>query len=298
MKVKKITEFGLIEKIKKWIKHKDPSIIKGIGDDCAVIEFDRRKYMLFSSDMLVESVDFTKDTPSYLIGRKAMGVVLSDIASKAGLPKYALVSLGLPKDTDLNFVNINNLYKGFKFWMRRFNFETVGGDISRADKLIIDISIVGFVEKKNLILRSGAKLNDIIFVSAKLGIPDKQFYFSPRIKEAQYLVKNFKVNSMIDISDGLLQDLNHILEQSKVGAVIYEKLIPSRKNKDIQKILNQGEEFELLFTLPVKEAKRLISTGNKLFSGIGQIVDYKYGLRLIDKHFREVKVSIKGFKHF
>jgi thiamine-monophosphate kinase len=225
-----------------------------------------------------------------------MGVVLSDIASKAGLPKYALVSLGLPKDADLNFVR--NLYKGFNFWMRRFNFEIVGGDISRADKLIIDISMIGFVEKENLILRSGAKPNDIIFVSAKLGIPDKQFYFTPRIKEARYLVKNFKVNSMIDISDGLLQDLNHILEQSKVGAVIYEKLIPAKKDKDIQKILNQGEEFELLFTLPIKEAKRLISTGYRLFSGIGQIVDYRYGLRLINKHFEEVKIRIKGFKHF
>ena len=296
MKVKKITEFGLIEKIKKWIKHKDPSIIKGIGDDCAVIEFDRKKYMLFSSDMLVEDIDFTKNAPAYLVGRKAMGVVLSDIASKAGLPKYALVSLGLPKDADLNFVR--NLYKGFNFWMRRFNFEIVGGDISRADKLIIDISMIGFVEKENLILRSGAKPNDIIFVSAKLGIPDKQFYFTPRIKEARYLVKNFKVNSMIDISDGLLQDLNHILEQSKVGAVIYEKLIPAKKDKDIQKILNQGEEFELLFTLPIKEAKRLISTGYRLFSGIGQIVDYRYGLRLINKHFEEVKIRIKGFKHF
>jgi thiamine-monophosphate kinase len=296
MKIKNIGEFGLIGKIKKWIKHKDPSIIKGIGDDCAVIEFDRKRYMLFSSDMLIEGLDFTKDTSFYLIGRKAMGAVLSDIASKAGLPKYALVSLGLPKDTDLNFVN--KLYKGFKFWMRRFNFEIVGGDISRADKLIIDISIIGFVEKENLILRNGARPKDIIFISGRLGNPNKQFYFTPRIREARYLIKNFKINSMIDISDGLLQDLNHILEESKVGAVIYEKLIPSRKNKDIQKILNRGEEFELLFTLPVKEARRLISLGNKLFYGIGQIVDYDYGLRLIDKHFKEIKIKARGFKHF
>jgi len=296
MRITELGEFGLIKRIESWLRYKDPSIIKGIGDDCAVIEFDKERYMLLSSDMLVEGVDFTKDTPFYLIGRKAMGEVLSDIAAKAGIPRYALVSLGLPKDMDLD--SVNKLYKGFKFWMERFNFKIVGGDISKADKLVIDISVVGFVDKQNLILRSGARINDIIFITGSLGKPKKEFYFVPRIKEAEYLVKNFRVNSMIDISDGLIQDLNHILEQSKVGAVIYEKLIPYNRNRDIGEVLTQGEEFELLFTLPVKEAKRLIATQNKLYQGIGQIVSSEYGLRLIDRNFKERKVKIEGFQHF
>jgi thiamine-monophosphate kinase len=295
MRISRIGEFGLIENIKKWIKHKDISVIKGIDDDCAIIEFDKKNYLLFCCDMLVEDVDFTREIPFYLIGRKAMGVVLSDIASKAGIPKYSLISLGLPKDITLN--SIKELYKGFKFWMKKFSFEIVGGDISRAERLIIDISMLGRVEKEKVPLRSNAKLNDIIFITDRLGKPKKHLYFLPRIKEARYLVNNFSINSMIDISDGLTQDLNHILKQSNVGAVIYEKLIPTFKTKkDIETIINQGEEFELLFTVTPKEAKRIIA--KKLYYPIGQIVSGDYGFKLIDKNFKEKDIRIKGFRHF
>ncbi|MCM8792306.1 MAG: thiamine-phosphate kinase [Candidatus Omnitrophica bacterium] len=278
------------------MKHKDPLVVKGIGDDCAVIDLDKKRYILFSCDMLIEDVDFRENISPYLIGRKAMGMVLSDVASKGGLPKYTLVSLGLSKNKTLDFVK--KIYQGFMYWVKRFNFEIVGGDISRAEKLIIDISVLGFVEKKNLVLRNGAKVNDIIFITGKLGRKDKHLYFLPRIEEGRYLVNNFRINSMIDISDGLLQDLSHILQQSKVGAVLYKNLIPYDKKINFDEVLNQGEEYELLFTLPPKEARRLLSMKRGVYHGIGQIVSSDYGVRLIDENFQERKIKIRGFRHF
>jgi len=319
MLIKNIGEFGLIDRIKKLIKT-DASVIKGPGDDCAVIKFSKDKYMLFTSDMLVEGVDFTGKERPYLVGRKAIAVSISDIAACAGLPRYCLVSLGMPKDSSVEF--IDKLIKGMLSLTRKYGINIVGGDISRSRQLTIDISMLGIVEKKNLALRSGAKIGDIIFVTGKLGgsILGKHLRFIPRLKEARFLVKNFRVNSMIDISDGLAQDLGHILEESSRGAIIYEDLIPISKPRPfghIQKTkkmnltkvrgkqavtindaLYWGEDFELLFTVPTSEAKKLYRKKLTGFKPIGEIVDKKYGLRLVDKRGKEKIIKPKGFRHF
>lgn len=298
MLISEIGEFGLIKRFKKLIKT-DASVIKGLGDDCAVLEFDKDRYQLFTCDMIVESIDFTlKDNP-YLIGRKAIAVSLSDIAACAGLPRYCLVSLGLPCNTSVEF--LDKVLKGMLSISRKYNVNLVGGDISRAKQLVIDVSILGFVEKKYLVKRGGAKIGDMIFVSGELGgsILGKHLKFSPRIKEARFLVKNFKINSMIDISDGLTQDLGHILEASRVGAVIYEDLIPlSEKAANLADALYMGEDFELLFTLSHNEAKKLLRRKLTNFKPIGEIVGRKSVLRLIDKRNQEKIIKSKGFQHF
>ena len=298
MLISKLGEFGLIDRIKKLIKT-DASVVKGPGDDCAVIKFSKDKYMLFTSDMLVEGVDFTgKDRP-YLIGRKAIAVSVSDIAACAGLPRYCLVSVGLPKNTSVDF--IDKLNKGMFHFAKKYGINIVGGDISRARQLTIDVSMLGIVEKKNLALRNGAKIGDIIFVTGKLGgsILGKHLRFTPRLKEARFLVKNFRVNSMIDISDGLTQDLGHILEESSAGAIIYEDLIPiSKQARNLNDALYWGEDFELLFTVSAYEAKKLYRKKLTGFKPIGEIVDKKYGLRLVDKRSRDKIIKPKGFQHF
>lgn len=296
VKIVDLGEFGLINKIKTWI-NKSSSVVRGIGEDCAVIKYDKKRYLLFCCDMLIEGIDFLKETPPYLIGRKAIGSVISDIASKGGLPKYALVALGIPKFKSLSFVS--ELYRGLNYWAKKFNIDIVGGDISKNNKVIIDISMIGYVEKENLTLRSKALPYDIIFITGKLGRENKHFYFQPRLKEARYLVKNYHPSAMIDVSDGLAQDLNHILVESNVGAIIYEKLLPCVKSKvDLNEIINRGEEFELIFTLPIKRAKDLIASGNKLYSAIGQIVPVKFGFKIIDAKYKEKRINIKGFRHF
>ncbi len=298
MLIKNIGEFGLIERIKKLIKT-DASVVKGPGDDCAVIKFSKDKYMLFTSDMIVEGVDFTgKDRP-YLIGRKAIAVSVSDIAACAGLPRYCLVSLAMPQNSPVEF--IDKLIKGMLSVAKKYGINIVGGDLSRSKQLTIDVSMLGIVEKKNLVLRSGAKIGDIIFVTGKLGgsILGKHLRFIPRLKEARFLVKNFRVNSMIDISDGLACDLGHILEESSTGAIIYEDLIPiSQQARNLNDALYGGEDFELLFTVSAYEAKKLYRKKLTGFKPIGEIVDKKYGLRLVDKRSRDKIIKPKGFQHF
>lgn len=299
MLISEIGEFGLIERFKRLIET-DSSVIKGSGDDCAVLKFDRRRYQLFTCDTIVEDVDFTvKDSP-YLIGRKALAISISDIAACAGLPRYCLIAMGLPRNITFKFVD--RLFKGMYNLARIYKINIVGGDISRSRKIFIDVSILGIVEKKNLLLRSGARTGDIIFVTGSLGgsIFGKHLRFTPRLKESRFLVNNFKINSMIDISDGLIQDLGHILKQSNVGAIIYENLIPmSRQARNLTDAFYMGEDFELLFTLPRIEAKKLLKKERlRFFKPIGEIVDKKLGLRFIDKNNQEKTLVPIGFKHF
>ena len=298
MLVTKLGEFGLIERFKKSIKT-DSQVYKGSGDDCAVIAFDKKRYQLFTCDILVSGVDFTvKDSP-YFIGRKALSVSVSDIASCSGLPRYCLVSLAMPKNTSVEF--IDKLFKGVLSIAKEYNINIVGGDISSAGQLVIDVCMSGIVEKKYLTLRSGAKIGDIIFVTGELGgsIRGKHLRFKPRLKEARFLAKNFKVNSMIDISDGLASDLGHILEQSSAGAVIYEDLIPiSKEAYSLSEALYMGEDFELLFTLSRKEAKKILRKKLTNFKPIGEIIEKTLGLRLVDKRNKERIIKPKGFRHF
>jgi thiamine-monophosphate kinase len=207
--------------------------------------------------------------------------------------------LGFPRDTSVEFVD--KIIQGMLSLTRQYNINIVGGDLSCTRRLTIDVSMLGIVEKKNLVLRSGAKIGDIIFVSGQLGgsIFGKHLKFIPRLKEARFLVNNFKVHAMIDISDGLTSDLNHILKQSKVGAIIYEALVPlSKQARSLKDALYMGEDFELLFTMPRDEAKRLISKSATNFRPIGEITPEKYGLRLIDKTGREKIIKPGGFQHF
>lgn len=298
MRINKIGEFGLINRIRKLIKT-DPSVIQGIGDDCAVLKFEKDKCLLFTSDMLVEGVDFYRQENPYLIGRKSLAVSISDIAACAGLPNYCLISVGLAPNTSVEFVD--KLIKGIMNLAKIYKINIVGGDLSRSDKLVIDVSMLGMVEKKYLAKRDGAKVGDIIFVTGRLGgsIFGKHLRFTPRLNEARFLVKNFKINSMIDISDGLAFDLNHILEESNVGAVIYEELIPkSRQARNLADALYMGEDFELLFTMAPAHAKKLLRKKQTKFSPLGEIIDKKYGLRLIDKKGKEKIIKPDGFRHF
>ncbi|MFH1269989.1 MAG: thiamine-phosphate kinase [Candidatus Omnitrophota bacterium] len=296
--IKKIGEFGLIDRVKKLIKT-DASVIKGTGDDCAVIKFSKDKYMLLTCDMIVEGVDFTAKEKPYLIGRKAIAVSVSDIAACGGLPRYCLVSLAMPVKSRLEFAD--KLIKGMLSVTKKYDINLVGGDISRSRQLTIDVSMAGTVEKKNLLLRSGAKTGDVIFVTGKLGgsFFGKHLTFTPRLKEARFLAKDFKVNSMIDISDGLTQDLGHILKESGKGAIIYEDLIPlSNKARSLNDALYMGEDFELLFTMSGTEAKRLSGRRLKGFRAIGQIVLKECGLRLVDKKGKVNIIKPKGYRHF
>lgn len=298
MRLKEIGEFGLIKRFQGKIKN-DSSVIKGSGDDCAVLKLDDDNYQLFTCDMIIEGVDFAKTDSLKLVGRKALAVSISDIAACAGIPKHAVVALGLPKNMRVRQVDL--LAKGLFDLAKEFKINIVGGDISASDKLVIDVSMLGKVEKDKLCLRSGAKAGDIIMVTGSFGgsIKGKHFKFTPRLKEARFLTDNFKINSMIDVSDGLIQDLGHILEQSRAGAVLYGSLIPlSRQAKNAQDALCSGEEFELLFTVSRVQASKIIKSARYSFKVIGEIMPKSFGLRIIDYKNKYSKLKFKGWEHF
>ncbi len=295
MRLKDIGEFGLIKRFQNKIKT-DASVVKGSGDDCAVLKLDKNNYQLFTCDMIIEGTDFKNTDDLALVGRKALAVSISDIAACGGVPKHALVSLGVRPDMPVD--QADRLAKGLFVLAGKYKINIVGGDISRSTKLLIDVSMLGVVEKKNLCLRSGAKPGDIIMVTGSLGgsIKGKHLKFSPRLKEARFLVNNFKINSMIDISDGLLQDLGHILEQSSAGAVIYEKLIPlSKEAHGVADALCSGEEFELLFTASRDQASKIIKSPKYRFRVIGEIMPRAFGLRLINHKNRYSRLKFQGY---
>jgi thiamine-monophosphate kinase len=298
MPLPEFNEIGLIKQIAGKIKN-DSSVIRGIGDDAAVLRYAKDRYLLFACDMLIEGVDFTSSILPEAIGHKALACSLSDVAAMGGLAKYALISLGLPKRNPGKF--IERFYRGVNRLAERFRTSIVGGDLSFSEKIVVDVSVLGEVKKNKLVLRSGAKAGDIIFVSGALGgsIYGRHLRFTPRLKEANYLVSNYRLNSMIDISDGLSLDLHRLCSASKAGAVVYEDLIPvSSDAKSADEALNMGEDFELLFTLSPKEANRLIKNKGIIFKAIGKVREKKYGINLITKEGKEKPLAPIGYQHF
>ncbi|MBU1912220.1 MAG: thiamine-phosphate kinase [Candidatus Omnitrophica bacterium] len=300
MKLKDSGEFNFINRISRAVKLSN-RVIKGIGDDAAVLGYTKDKYLLFTTDMLVEGKHFYKSDKAELVGKKAISCNISDIAAMGGVPKFAVISVGLPGSLDLKYAD--GLYKGIKKAADGFGVDLVGGDTVGSKKIVINIALTGEVENKNLTLRSGAKENDAIFITGYIGgsIKLKHLNFTPRLKEARYLVKNFKINSMIDVSDGLLADLGHILKESGKGAIIYERAVPISKNaSNFNSAVRDGEDFELIFTLTESSADRLkkIWPFKTKISEIGRICSSRKGFFLVRKNGKSEKIKPAGFTHF
>ena len=247
--VRDIGEFGLIARLARTLATRDASVAVGIGDDCAVLRGgDPKKFFLLTCDPVVEGIHFRRNTPPRRVGWKAMARNLSDIAAMGGLPRWAVVSLGLRPDTPVRYVE--NLYAGLRDAARRFGCTIVGGDTTHvAREPFIVVTIVGEVERRRVALRSGARVGDVVFVTGKLGGSSrgKHLTFTPRVREARWLVEHFPIHAMMDVSDGLASDLQRLVEASGVGFDIAAKSVPA--NGTLRAALSDGEDFELLFTV-------------------------------------------------
>jgi len=297
----------------KYITHKfraKKPVIQGIGDDCAVLGYTRDKYMLLTSDMIIEGTHFTKKATPFQIGWKAIAVNISDIASMGGIPKHALVSAGIPRNKGMKF--LKELTRGIETICRKFDILVIGGDTNSSSKIVVNVTLVGEVKRKHLVTRSGAKVGDLIFVTGALGEgKQKHLSFLPRLREARILVKNFKINSMIDLSDGLAMDLNRLADASNVGARVYKSLIPlsertlSLRGLDIENVkaeaISSGEDFELLFTASIKESKRIINRMGRRedlpVTLIGEIVNKRSGVKIVEEEGRVRLLKPEGFAH-
>ena len=307
-----MNEFELIARLTKSLPA-NPNVLVGAGDDCAVLDLGAPdKLILFKADAVVEGVHFTKDTPPEKIGRKALARCLSDVAAMAGAPTAALVTIALPENFDAEFVA--RIYDGLNALAEHFSMAVAGGETTtNPERILISIALLGTVPRGKQILRSGAKTGDAIFVTGELGgaLAGKHLQFEPRLAQAQWLAEHFHVHSMLDLSDGLAGDLRHLLKASGVGAEILKAALPvSRAAKLAARAggkpaalaaLTDGEDFELLFTIPGKDAVKLLDTWKKKFpqlklSCIGKISSGD-GLWLRDKTGTH-KFNARGYEHF
>lgn len=294
MKLSQIGEFGLIEVLKKHERKKlRKDTVIGIGDDCAVLETRPGAFLqLITTDALVENVHFKLPETSFFdLGHKALLVSISDIAAMGGIPTHALVTLGLPDKITVE--QAEDIYRGIDTLAHKHKIDIIGGDTVLAPHdLFISITLLGEVEKEYLITRSGAKPGDKIFVTGKFGLPASRGYVATslplRVKEARSIAQNKLATAMIDSSDGLVRSVREICRMSKVGARLHFTQIPIAKGATLDQALYGGEEYELVFTSK-KELKQ--------FKCVGEIVQAKRGIKLIDDKGREIEPK-GGYEHF
>jgi thiamine-monophosphate kinase len=306
-------EFDLIARLTAGLPS-NASVLVGPGDDCAVLEGGSDRVLLFKTDAVVEGIHFTAETDPRLVGRKALARCLSDIAAMAGTPTAALVTLALPPEYEVR--RVDAVYAGLAEMAKQHEVAIVGGETTtNPERMLISIALLGWAPRGRVPLRGNARVGDALFVTGTLGgsLQEKHLTFHPRLAEARWLAAHFPVHSMIDLSDGLAGDLRHILHASKVGAELLGSAIPvSREARlaarasgsakpPLAAALTDGEDFELLFTLPSRDAVRLhdewkkqfphlkLSCIGKIVTGSGILLRDKTGVRKIEAH---------GYVHF
>jgi thiamine-monophosphate kinase len=317
-----VSEFEFIEGIKSKYG------AGHIGDDCAVLPKDAETDLLVTADLLVEDIDFRLEwTTPELLGHKALAVSLSDVAAMGGTPKWAMLSVGVPGPVWKSDF-LDRFYKGWFELAGQFSVELIGGDVSRSpDRLVIDSIVGGEVPKGMAVLRSGASPGDHIFITGTIGgsagglkllekglaLPPKSemdpshllarhFKPQPQVYSAKLLNHLDIATSMIDVSDGLSSDLQHICRASHVGAVIYADRLPIDPDLErhfpaaecITLALDGGEDFELLFTVSKKNISR-IDPGP--FRHIGEVTANDGIIELISDGQTAI-LPQKGYRHF
>ena len=315
MKLGDVGEFGLIKKVSRRAKRSE--VLIGMGDDTAVIR-DGNEFLLYTTDMMVEGDHFRREWfPPEKIGRKAMASNISDIAAMGGIPEYALISISLRADMDVEFVE--SIYKGLYEVADRYGIDIIGGDTTHSSLIVINVALTGRTDEGHLTLRSGAKSGDYILVSGPLGASRaglellKKGLNEPRGPIEKHLDPGCRMdiarevalhaNAMIDISDGLASEIRHICEESGVGAIIENGRIPiDNETIEASKILGTdpyeyalhgGEDYEFLFTVSENKLDAVKGYGKV----IGRIAGKGVGMKIRDENGNMEDLG-DGYEHF
>ncbi|HEV2826007.1 MAG TPA: thiamine-phosphate kinase [Pyrinomonadaceae bacterium] len=344
-----MNEFDFIERIRKLASERGDAfgVVRGIGDDAAVLKSFAGSDVVVSTDLLVEDVDFQRHTAQPdLLGHKALAVSLSDIAAMGARPRWALLSVGVPEGI-WNSGFMDEFYSGFFQLAKRYDVALVGGDVSRTgSKIVIDSILLGESAKAGAVFRSGAQPGDQIFVTGFLGdaaaglrliergarlhqrtttgsysdsdverdnhrldpLLLRQLKPEPRVGWGLLLGEQQLATAMIDISDGLSSDLNHLCTESEVGAVIDAAAIPinplvieltGRRALDpLMLALHGGEDFEMLFTVAPTNVNKLPRRVDGVrVTRIGEVAPASDGVRVLEGS-RTWTLEPGGWQHF
>jgi thiamine-monophosphate kinase len=331
------SEFDFINELRQRVASQ--SAVTGIGDDAAVFRSNSNKETVVSIDLLVEDIDFRRTTtPPYLLGHKALAVSLSDLAAMGSRPLWCLISIGVPEDVwQTDFVD--RLYDGWLDLANRYGVQLIGGDTSRAhEHIVIDSIAIGECTAGMAVKRTGAQPRDQIFITGSLGaaaaglrliergahlaeqnLADedsqkldhvllRQLRPEPRVGWGMVLGEERLATAMIDLSDGLSSDINHLCAASGVGALIDAALLPidervvelcGRRALDpLQLALHGGEDYELLFTVKPEHAARLPRRVDGVeIKRIGEVTSANDGVK-ISEGTRTWDLKPGGWKHF
>lgn len=288
----------------------------GIGDDCAVLQLPRGQETLITTDFTLENVHFRREWHSAeSVGHRCLARGLSDIAAMGGEPRAVFLSLALPRDEDQLWVE--DFLSGLFDLAARYNVHLAGGDTAQSpDGVLADIVVLGSVPKGKAVLRSGARVGDFIYVTGFLGKSSRtllelrqgerlratrahrrHFFPEPRIDAGRLLREKKLATAMIDTSDGLSTDLQHICDESHVGAVLYPDALPRLPGKQgLQFALHGGEDYELLFTArPNRHVPKQIR--DVPVTRIGEIISGN-SIYLATRKGRIQPLEVAGWEHF
>lgn len=332
MKLKEIGEFGFIDRIAPLGEVRVGGVVKGIGDDCAVLALDDSNYLLVTTDLLVEKVHFLMEwAPAEIIGAKALAVNLSDIAACGGYPRDAFISLAVPDRIEVEW--LDGLYRGLRALAEEYDVNLLGGDTTGSKHdLVINVAVTGVTPHNEVLYRHTASPGDVIALTGPVGesaagleillqggdLPQqvKDFLIEahleprPHVEQGRLLASSGACTAAIDVSDGLSSDLGHICRESGVRAIIYENQIPVSEELLIASerfrkapmdiILSGGEDYCLLVALKpdqVEHVRKRAADESWDLVPIG-VIEQGSGMEIVRNDGARVSLEPKGWDHF
>jgi len=324
MKIKDIGgEFSLIERLANIVRIDRAEVLVGIGDDAAVLKVgpDQTRLLLVTTDLLVENQHFKRVwAKPKQVGIKAAECNVSDIAAMGGTPSWMFVSLALPEQIDVAWVE--DLYHGLQQCCRKYDIALLGGDTTRGQLVTINITLMGFVSQEHLCLRKDARPGDLLVVTGPLGgsaaclallnqgVQPSDYLVDKHLTPQSRMDINRQIaplaNAMIDISDGLGAEVHHICKSSGVGAEIHAERVPIHPEvvKAARKLsvdplswaIGGGEDFELLFSIQPDRYDLLVAQGLAA-TVVGHVTDRPDQIKLITNDGGKTEL-LGGFNHF
>ena len=317
---REIGEFALIERLrnKLGLVGNSADVIVGNGDDAAVIKAGDGKCWVVTCDAQVSGVHFpsTGDVSGFAAGYKSLAVNVSDVAAMGGKPRFALISLGIPEETSVSF--LDDVYGGVRALSEQYDILVLGGNVTRTSgPLFVDVFLVGEMMEEKVLRRSGARAGNRILVTGYLGdaaaglhllsgsqvrvredlyasLTRAQLEPQPRVAEGVAIAESGLATSMMDISDGLAGDIRHLCEASGAGALLRESALPVSgelleaaslaEKKPSEWALHGGEDYELLVTTPPESVRPLQEVlrrgGGAPLTPVGEILPASQGISL------------------